>query len=97
MSESELYRREVTEKVESGWRIEEENGERVTLVKRNVGSARAHLLIAVLTIWWAMGIPNLLYAAYKYYSDSERTVIWKGSSGYREGADAETEVGSTRE
>ena len=97
MSGTDLYRRAVTEKVEAGWRIEEETGERVTLVKRNVGSAKAHLVIAVLTIWWAMGVPNLLYAAYKYFEDSERTVVWKDSAGRREGADATAEAGQTRE
>ena len=98
MSGTDLYRREVTEKVEAGWHIEEENGERVTLVKRNIGSAKAHLVIAVLTIWWAMGVPNLLYAAYKYFQDSERTVVWKDSSGRLEDADTSTATtGTTRE
>ena len=81
MTADEHYRRAVSEKVESGWRIEEENTERVTLVRRTVGSARAHLVIALLTIWWAMGLPNLLYAAYKYVSDAERTVVWKTAAG----------------
>ena len=80
MDGTELFRREVTEKVEAGWRIEEETDDRVTLVRRSVGSARTHLIIAVLTIWWAMGVPNLLYAAYKYVSDAERTVVWKDTS-----------------
>lgn len=86
MPESELYRRDVTEKVEAGWRIEEETAERVTLVKRTVGSPKAHLILAILTIWWAMGVPNLLYGAYKYVSDAERTVVWKGATGRREEA-----------
>jgi len=24
-----------------------------------------------------MGVPNLLYAAYRYFTSSQRTVIWK--------------------
>lgn len=88
MSEADLYQREVREKVEAGWRIETETPERVTLVKRNIGSAKAHLVIAILTLWWAMGVPNLLYAAYKYFEDAERTVIWKTSSGRGVEADA---------
>lgn len=80
MADDESYRREVTALVESGWHIESETPERVTLVKRNFGTAAAHLLIAVFTIWWAMGIPNVLYAAYKYFNDSERTVVWKGDT-----------------
>ena len=66
--------------MESGWRIESETPDRVTLVKRNFGSARNHLIIAILTIWWAMGIPNVIYAAYKYFDDSDRTIVWKKES-----------------
>ena len=84
MAESESYRRRVTELVETGWRIESETPERVTLVRRNFGSVGTHLVIAVFTIWWLMGIPNLLYAAYKYLDDSDRTVIWKEPSAERE-------------
>jgi len=66
-----------TAKVETGWRIEEETQDRVTLVQREFGDPGIHLLIAILTIWWAMGVPNLLYAAYRYFTSSQRTVIWK--------------------
>lgn len=81
MGHEDSVRREITELVESGWRIESETPERVTLVKRNFGSAKAHLIIALLTIWWLVGIPNVLYAAYKYFDDSERTVVWKENAG----------------
>lgn len=77
MDRSSSYRREVTAKVESGWKIEEETQDRVTLVQREFGSPGIHLIIAILTIWWAMGVPNLLYAAYKYYTGSHRTIVWK--------------------
>ncbi|WP_135363657.1 hypothetical protein [Halosimplex halophilum] len=77
MEYSDSYRREVTAKVESGWRIEEETRDRVTLVRREFGDVGIHILIAIFTIWWAAGVPNLLYAAYKYFTDSQRTVVWK--------------------
>jgi hypothetical protein len=88
MAANDLYRREVTEKVEAGWRIEEETPQRVTLVRRTVGSARTHLILAVLTIWWAMGLPNLLYGAYRYFANAERTVVWKEGAEPREEARA---------
>ena len=88
MSANDHYRREVTEKVEAGFRIEEETDERVTLVRRTVGSPRTHLILAVLTIWWAMGLPNLLYGAYAYVAGAERTVVWKGSAETRGEAEA---------
>jgi len=77
MRATESYQRVVTEKVENGWRIDEETADRVVLVKRNLGSLTVHLLLVVLTFWWAMGLPNLLYGAYKYLADSERTVVSK--------------------
>lgn len=80
MDSPDSYRREVTAKVEAGWRIEEETDDRVTLVRREFGNPGVHLFIAALTIWWAMGVPNLLYAAYAYFADSQRTVVWKRPS-----------------
>lgn len=77
MDYSGTYRREVTAKVESGWKIEEETQDRVTLVRREYGNPGIHLVIAILTIWWAMGVPNLLYAAYRYFTGSQRTIVWK--------------------
>lgn len=77
MERDDSYRREVTAKVEAGWQIEEETDDRVTLVRRDVGDPWTHVVIAVLTIWWAMGVPNLLYAAYRYFAGSQRTVVWK--------------------
>jgi hypothetical protein len=83
MQETERYRRRVTELVEAGWRIETETPERATLVRRSFGTPTMHLVIAVLTIWWAIGVPNLLYGAYKYVADSERTIVWKEADAER--------------
>jgi hypothetical protein len=94
MERGESYRHEVTDLVESGWRIESETPERVTLVRRNVGTATGHVVIAVLTIWWLMGLGNVLYAAYKYLADSERTVVWKDRSGGPIGRTAEPVSGT---
>ena len=87
MERTESYRQEVTAMVESGWRIEEETSDRVTLVRRDFGSPGVHLILAVLTIWWLMGVPNLLYAAYKYFTDSQRTIVWKQPVGGGDEAD----------
>ena len=75
------YHREVKRKVELGWQIEDETPERITLVKREYGNPGVHLVIALFTIWWLLGVPNLLYAAYKYFTGSKRTIVWKKSPG----------------
>lgn len=80
MDTPDSYRREVTAMVESGWKIEAETRDRVTLVRREFGNPGVHLVIAIFTIWWAMGVPNLLYAAYCYFSGSQRTIVWKDRS-----------------
>lgn len=77
MESIEPYRREVTAKIEAGWRIEEETADRVSLVKREYGGPGAHLVIALLTLWWTGGVGNVLYAAFKYFTGSKRTVVWK--------------------
>ncbi|MFW6385338.1 MAG: hypothetical protein ACOCY7_04295, partial [Halodesulfurarchaeum sp.] len=93
MTEIDSYRREVTELVESGWRIESETDDRVTLVDRNFGTARNHLIIAVFTIWWLFGIPNVLYAAIKYLDESDRTIVWKrGSEEVKESGEKTTTI-----
>lgn len=45
MAEENTFRSEVTELVEAGWRIESETPERMTLFKRNFGSAKIHIII----------------------------------------------------
>ena len=86
MAASESYQQAVTGLVEAGWRIEDETADRVTLVDRTIGSPRTHLILAVLTIWWTMGLPNLLYGVYKYVADAERTVVWKEASTHADGS-----------
>lgn len=31
------------------------------------GSIKAHVVVAVLTVWWTVGFGNLVYGAYQYY------------------------------
>lgn len=80
MPESDAYRQQFTRMIEAGWRVEEDTPDRVTLVKREYGSPGVHLVLAIFTIWWLLGVPNLLYAAYKYFTASKRTVVWKDTT-----------------
>lgn len=58
-----------------GWKVQSEQGDRVIMVKRKYGSLGAHLLIALLTIWWTLGLGNVLYAAYVYFRKADKKVI----------------------
>lgn len=58
-----------------GWKVDKEQGDRAVMMKPNYGSFGGHVLIALLTVWWTAGIGNALYAAYKYFSDSDKRVL----------------------
>jgi len=38
------------------------------------GSALGHIVVALLTLWWTLGIGNVAYAAYKRYTADEVTI-----------------------
>lgn len=73
--------REIDEMITRGWRIEEEDRDRVVMVDREFGSLGSHLLVALLTIWWSMGVGNVLWAAYNYVTKTRRRVLWEDGVG----------------
>lgn len=78
---SNRLQREVDDLVAQGWRIEEETPDRVVMVDRAFGSAVSHVLVALLTFWFTMGIGNVVWAAYNYVSKSQRRVLWEDAEG----------------
>lgn len=72
---NEELRRRIDRAIEEGWQVESETPGRVVLVRRSYGSPVLHLVIAALTLWWAFGAANALYAAYAYVTDVERRVL----------------------
>jgi len=48
-----------------GYKIKSE-GERSTMLKKHTwGSGSGHIVVAALTVWWTLGIGNVVYAIYK--------------------------------
>ncbi|MFC4436951.1 MULTISPECIES: zinc ribbon domain-containing protein [Natrialbaceae] len=78
---SKRLQREIDDLVERGWKIEDEGRNRVVMIDREFGSVASHILVAVLTIWWTMGIGNVLWGAYNYVSNSRRQVLWERTTG----------------
>lgn len=72
---SDQFERVVEDEKVEGWQIKEDGDERVVMVKRKYGTLGAHALIALLTIWWTLGLGNVTYAAYKYFADSDEKVV----------------------
>ncbi|MCU4971164.1 zinc ribbon domain-containing protein [Halobacteria archaeon AArc-m2/3/4] len=66
----------MTKAIENDWEVEHDFGDHVVLIRRSLGSTGTHILIAFFTVWWTMGMGNALYAAYCYYSNAERRVLW---------------------
>jgi hypothetical protein len=58
-----------------GWNIDTETDDRAVMVKHNYGTLGAHVLVALLTIWWTLGLGNVCYAAYKYFGDTDKKVL----------------------
>ncbi|SEW00670.1 zinc ribbon domain-containing protein [Natrinema salifodinae] len=74
---SKRLQREIDDLVAQGWRIEEETPDRIVLVDREFGSLASHVLVALLTFWFTMGLGNVVWAAYNYVSKSRRRVLWE--------------------
>lgn len=60
----ERFKRRVNGHLEEGWEIHEDQGDRVVLVKRDVGSLWIHALLLLFTY----GVGNIFYALYRYTS-----------------------------
>lgn len=67
---------QIDDLVARGWTIEDEDRDRVVMIDREYGSVGSHVLVAVLTIWWTMGLGNILWGAYNYVTNSRRQVLW---------------------
>lgn len=72
---NEMLQRKIDDAKVEGWKLSEEQGERAVMKKPNYGSLGGHVLVALLTVWWTIGLGNVCYAAYKYFSHSDTKVV----------------------
>ena len=68
------FRRRVQDHLDAGWDIERDDGDRVVLVDRGIGSVGVHILLFIFT----SGIGNLLYGWWHYSKLAERRRIVRG-------------------
>lgn len=59
----------------AGWELEHDFGDRAVMVRRTFGNATEHLAVALVTVWFTMGIGNVLWGAYRYFGDAERLIL----------------------
>lgn len=77
VSEENKFKTAIDDKKVEGWDVKSREGDRVILVKRGYGSLGGHVLVAILTAWWTLFIGNGIYAAYKYFIDTDEMVMRK--------------------
>lgn len=58
-----------------GWQLEHDFGDHAVMIRRTFGGVADHLLVALITVWWTMGVGNVLYGAYRYFDGAERMVV----------------------
>ena len=68
------FRRRVQDHLDAGWDIERDDGDRVVLVDRGIGSVGVHILLFIFT----SGIGNLLYGWWHYSKLAERRRLVRG-------------------
>jgi xanthosine utilization system XapX-like protein len=68
------FRRRVQDHLDAGWDVERDDGDRVVLVDRGIGSVGVHILLFVFT----SGIGNLLYGWWHYSKLAERRRLVRG-------------------
>ncbi|GAA0535405.1 zinc ribbon domain-containing protein [Halorubrum ejinorense] len=68
------FRRRVQDHLDAGWEIERDDGERVVLVDRGIGSVGVHILLFIFT----SGIGNLLYGWWHYSKLADRRRLVRG-------------------
>ena len=68
------FRRRVQDHLDAGWDVERDDGDRVVLVDRGIGSVGVHILLFIFT----SGIGNLLYGWWHYSKLAERRRLVRG-------------------
>lgn len=57
--------------ITQGYKIKNQGERSALMKKKNWGSGGMHIVVAVLTIWWTLGLGNVAYAIYKYMTAEE--------------------------
>lgn len=58
-----------------GWKVDQQEGDRVVMTKHDWGSLGGHFIIALATVWWTLGLGKLAYAMYRYFAKADRRVV----------------------
>ncbi|ELY57495.1 zinc-ribbon domain-containing protein [Natronolimnohabitans innermongolicus] len=65
----------IAEAMRDGWELEHDFGDHAVMIRRTVGDLDEHVAVAILTIWFTMGMGNVAWGAYRYFGSPERIVL----------------------
>jgi hypothetical protein len=82
--------RSVDEFITRGYKLQSQGDASARLQEKDWGDSGVHIIIALLTVWWTLGLGNALYAVYKRATAEEIIIRVKGT----EPTAAEREDGS---
>ena len=72
-------RNQLEEKIDDyqiqGYTVKERSEKHGLLQNSDWGSGSVHFLVFVLTVWWSLGIGNLVYLLYAYLVKSKQIMI----------------------
>lgn len=54
-----------------GYKVKNRGERSMMMKKKTWGSATGHIVVGVLTIWWTLGLGNVVYAIYKRLTAEE--------------------------
>lgn len=74
-TERERLEHRITRASREGWELEHDFGDHAVMVRRTFGSVNEHIAVALVTVWFTMGVGNALWGAYRYFGDAERIVL----------------------
>ncbi len=72
---SERLERLVGKETLQGWQLATIDGDHAVLRRPNFGSTFGHVVVFVLTVWFTLGLGNVLYALYRYIHNTEYKVV----------------------
>ncbi len=62
---------EIDDKIAEGYTLSTKTNRVAVLKKATYGGALGHGLVALFTIWWTLGLGNLVYALFRFLNNSK--------------------------
>lgn len=69
------YERVVDEKATAGYSIVSEGDTSTRLRKRDHGTLGGHLLVFLITVWFTLGLGNVVYALYRRSATTDEVLV----------------------